>query len=69
MSTYDDEEELKEVRILAKISKAGVLPKGYAVGSSNPHDLMKLVNLFSDFCFDPETAALTMRKNGYETEE
>jgi hypothetical protein len=48
MLTYDDEGELKEVRIPAKFRKAGALPKGYAVGSSNPHDLMMLVNAFSD---------------------
>ena len=36
---------------------------------SNLHELMMLVNAFSDFCFDPESATVTSRKNGYETEE
>ena len=36
---------------------------------SNLHELMMLVNAFSDFWFNTESAAVRLRKNGYETEE
>ena len=36
---------------------------------SNLHELMMLDNAFTNFCFDSESAAVTLRKDGYETEE